>query len=97
MTKSDKLRNIVAQGWTMMLIVFLANLLVDLIKIAVEGDTTKWGDHLGMKGVQFLLVIMAIYVFMPMLVRTISATWFRYVVVGLTVLMTLFVDRKSVV
>lgn len=93
---NDRFRAMVAQGWTLMFMVFVSNLVIDLIKNAVRGDATQWAQHLGMPGVQLLLVVMAIYALMPMLVRSLSAPWFRFTVVGLTVFMGLFVGAHEI-
>jgi hypothetical protein len=98
MNRSESLRSIVAQGWTLMFVVFVANLVIDLVKNTVGGAVvqTRWAGHLNMGGVQFILVIMALYALMPMLVRAVSAPWFRWAVVGLTVFMALFVAAHEV-
>jgi hypothetical protein len=96
MDKSDRMRKIVAQGWTIMFILFLGNIVMDMVRIAVNGGATQWAEHLGMPGVKFVLVVMAIYAVMPVLVTTISVRWFRFVVVGVTALMTLFVGAHEV-
>ena len=95
-SSSERFRAMVAQGWTLMFMVFVSNLVIDLIKNAVRGDGTQWAQHLGMPGVQLLLVVMAIYALMPMLVRSLSAQWFRFAVVGLTVFMGLFVGAHEI-
>lgn len=79
-----------------MFLVFLANIVMDLVRITVEGSTQEWARHLGMPGVKFILAVMTVYALLPVLVRTLAAHWFRYVVVGLTVLMSLFVGAHEV-
>ncbi len=98
MHKAEQFRSLVAQGWTMMCIVFVSNLLVDLIKNSVAGPALQvpWAEHLSMGGIQFILVIISIYAIMPVLIRTLSATWFRWTVVGLTVAMGLFVAAHEI-
>jgi len=80
----------------MMFAVFLANIVMDLVRITVMNNATQWADHLGMQGLKFIHVVMAISVLIPMLIRTFSAHWFRYAVVGVTALMTLFVGAHEV-
>jgi hypothetical protein len=91
-----RLRSWVAQGWTTMFAVFVANLLMDVIRSSVEGSTRQWMDHMGPQGIQVVLVVMAIYAAMPLLVRTFSAVPFRVVVVMLTLFMGLFVAAHEV-
>lgn len=83
-------RTLVAQGWTMMFLIFLAMFVADLTKSAVFQDFSKWSEDPGYGGLMILLGIMSIYAFMPMLVLSISAKWFRGTVVGITVFFTLF-------
>ena len=96
MNKSEYFRGIVAQGWTAMFLVFLANIVMDLVRITVQGSTVAWAEHLGMTGVKFILVVMAVYALMPLLVRTISKSWFRHATVALTIFMSLFVGAHEV-
>jgi hypothetical protein len=91
MSQGERVRSIVAQGWTMMFMVFLANITIDVVKSMINSNSTQWAEHIGMGGAQFILVIMAIYAVMPILIRTVSARWFRVAVVVLTILMMLFV------
>ena len=97
MNKIERMRGIVAQGWTAMFIVSLGNLVMDMIRTAAEGSQARWVEHFGPQGVQFVLIVLSVYAVMPMLVRTLSARWFRGVVVGVTALMTLFVGAHEVV
>ncbi len=95
MSRSEQLRSLVAHGWTAMFLVFLANLVMDLVRVTIEGSAAPWAAHMGMQGVKFILAIMAVYAAMPVLVRTFSARWFRYAMVGLTVFMSLFVGAHE--
>jgi hypothetical protein len=89
-TTSQRFANIVVQGWTMMFLVFLANLSIDMIKCSVVGDCTAWSAHIGIGGVKLITVIMMIYTVVPMMVRTVSARWIRYAVLPVTMFITLF-------
>ncbi len=92
---TDRLRALLAQGWTLMFMVFTGNLIIDLIKNEIRGNGPEWAQHLGMPGVKLLLVVMAIYVVMPMLIRTFDAHLFRLFVVVMSVLMGLFVGAHE--
>lgn len=96
MNKSERMRSIVAQGWTAMFLVFIANIVMDLVRILVLGVQAQWAEHMGMQGVKFILAVMSIYALMMVLVRTLSARWFRFATVGITALMTLFVGAHEV-
>jgi hypothetical protein len=89
-TISQKYANIVTQGWTMMFLVFLANLSIDMTKCAVNADCSVWAAHIGIGGVKLITVIMMIYAVVPMLVRTVSERWIRVAVLPATVFITLF-------
>lgn len=60
MSKSERLRSIVAQGWTMMFIVFLANLTIDVVKSLLVGNAANWVGHMGLFGIQVVLGISVI-------------------------------------
>ena len=91
MNKTNRnLSAIVAQGWTMMFIVFIANMTIDMTKCAVLANCPVWASHIGIGGVKFITVIMVIYAVMPMLIRSISAQWLKYFVVAMSVFITLF-------
>ena len=96
MNKGERMRSIVAQGWLAMFMVFLANIVMDLVRILITGTQAQWAEHMGMQGVKFILVVMAVYAVMPVLIRTLSARWFRGTVIGITALMSLFVGAHEV-
>lgn len=96
MNKTEYFRNMVAQGWTAMLLVFLANIVMDIVRVTVQGNPVPWAEHMGMAGVQFILVVLSVYALMPMLIRTISVRWFRYAMVGVSAFMGLFVAAHEV-
>jgi len=89
MDKNNQLRNVIAQGWTLMFIVFLANITIEIVKSMLNIDASKWSEHLSAGSVQLILVLMAIYAVVPMLIHTISKRWFRYVSLALAVVITL--------
>jgi hypothetical protein len=86
----SKYRDLTAQGWILMFIIFLAMFVVDLTHSAILQDFTKWQKDPGSAGLSILIIIMAIYALMPMLIKSIQAKWFRRTVIGVTVFFTLF-------
>lgn len=91
MNKNDQwLTDILAQGWVLMFILFVANMVLDMTRCAVQGDCTVWTKHLGAMGVSMVTVIMAIYAAMPLLIRTFSHPVFKVAVSAITVFITLF-------
>ncbi|MGZ3240267.1 MAG: hypothetical protein ACXWJK_07745 [Burkholderiaceae bacterium] len=67
--KSERLRNIAAQEWTVMFFVFLANITIDMIKGIINNNSAKWAEHIGMFGHQVILTVMVIYAVMLMLIK----------------------------
>jgi len=86
----DELRSRIAQGWTAMFFMVICGFLSDLIKSAVTADFTKWDRDPGPIGLNIVSCVMAIYIFMPVLIRAVKAQWFRWLVVTLTVFFSLF-------
>lgn len=96
MSRSIQLRSVVAQGWTTMFIIFVANLTIDIVKSMLNNGSSKWAEHIGLNGAQVILAVMFVYAIMPMLIRGLPWRGFRPVVVAITVLMTLFVAAHEV-
>lgn len=93
MTEKDNgigLAQILAQGWNAMFAVYIANLVLDLIRCNVMNSCGAWSAHIGPGGLVVISIVMFIYVLVPIAVRTYSAHWFRYTVIGITAFMTLF-------
>jgi hypothetical protein len=91
MNQSERLRNIAAQGWIAMAIIFLASLLMDLARFTTAGTPEKWVEGLGMTSVYITYVMFSIYILMPFLITNISARWFRFFVAGMSMFATLFI------
>jgi hypothetical protein len=90
MSNEHELRQRLAQGWTAMTFCAIAGFLMDLVKSAVYNDFTKWANDPGPIGLNIVSTVVAIYIFMPVLIRTVSATWFRWTLMGLTAFFGLF-------
>jgi len=89
-SKEENLRALVAQGWTSLALVALTMFVVALMKSAVNNDFQGWATHPGIIAVHIMIVVYAIYVFMPIFIRTFHWRVFRWVVVGITVFFMLF-------
>lgn len=89
-SENKQLRELVAIGWIMMLMVIVLMFIIDLSKSAIYTDFSKWASDPGYGGLKALIVVLTIYLFMPMLIRTVNARWFRWTVVVLTIFFTLF-------
>lgn len=89
-------KQLIAQGWTSMFAVFIAGVCIEIAKGGALDDPGRAGRHLGMAGIQLVLVLSSLYALMPMLVRSFDARWFRWVVVGLSVLVSLFMVAHEI-
>jgi hypothetical protein len=90
MNTYDDLKNRIALGWIAMLFCVVGGFMVDLIKSAVYNDFSKWSSDPGPVGMQIISTVIVIYIVMPLVVRNVSAVWFRWTLVGLTVFFALF-------
>lgn len=90
MNTYDDLRNRIALGWISMLFCAFGGFLADLIKSAVYNDFSKWATDPGPVGMQIVSTVIVIYIAMPLVIRSVSAVWFRWTLVGLTVFFALF-------
>lgn len=86
----DALRSRIAQGWTAMFFCVMCGFLNDLVLSAATNDFAKWESDPGTFGLRIISVVMTIYIFMPMLVRTLSAAWFRWLCLVATIFFGLF-------
>lgn len=90
MNTYDDLRNRIALGWISMLFCAIGGFMADLIKSAVSNDFSKWSSDPGPIGLQIVSTVIVIYIAMPLIIRSASAVWFRWTLVGLTVFFALF-------
>jgi surface polysaccharide O-acyltransferase-like enzyme len=90
MNTYDDLKNRIALGWIAMLFCVVGGFMMDLIKSAVSNDFSKWSSDPGPVGMQIVSTVIVIYIVMPLLVRSVTAGWFRWTLVGLTVFFALF-------
>jgi len=87
---TSKYRAIVAQGWTMMFIIFIAMFVMGLVKSAINEDFSYYQTDPGYQGLAVLTVVMGIYALMPMLVKTFEGRWLGLLSAGLGVFFTMF-------
>ncbi|MDH5325119.1 MAG: hypothetical protein OEZ68_12575 [Gammaproteobacteria bacterium] len=88
--KSDKYSAILVQGWMAMFTIYIANLVMDMVRCNVMDQCSTWASHIGPGGLVVITIVMFIYAVMPLLIKLISSLWFRYVAVGITAFITLF-------
>lgn len=82
-------REVLAQGWTTMFIIFTANLVLDSLRCNAMGTCAPYYEHFGNNGVTMITVFMLVYAAMPILIRTIAVPQFRNVVIPVTFFITM--------
>lgn len=82
-------REVLAQGWTTMFVIFTANLVLDTIRCNTMDTCTAYYDHFGNAGVTMITVFMLVYSLMPILIRIIQNPRFRYVITPVTMFITM--------
>lgn len=82
-------REVLAQGWTSMFLIFSANLILDTLRCNTLGTCKTYFEHFGDFGVTMITVFMLVYSVMPILIRTIASPKFRYVITPITIFTTM--------
>lgn len=88
--RETTLRAVVVLGWVQMCMVMVAMFVVDLSRSAIEQDFSNWARDMSAGGLLVMTGIFGLYFFMPMLALVSQARWFRYVIAGVTIFVTLF-------
>ncbi len=87
--KPKELQSLTAQGWVVMLILYVGMMLATIAYAAIQDNLTPLGIHPGLKEAGTASIIVFIYALMTMAVRLFSHHWFRWFNVVLLILMTL--------
>lgn len=74
--------SIVAQGWILMCLIFVSILATQFMNVVICTFVGKDGGI----NLKMMAVLMMLHAFVPMLVYTFSARWFRWAIAGLTLL-----------
>jgi len=82
-------REVLAQGWTTMFVIFTANLVMDSIRCNTTDTCTAYYNHFGNVGATMITVFMLVYSLMPILIRVIQSPRFRYVITPVTMFITM--------
>jgi len=72
--------SIVAQGWILMCLIFVSMLAAQFMNVVI----CTLGSKDGGANFKVMAMLMVLHAFVPMLIYTISAGWFRWTVAGLT-------------
>jgi len=76
--------SIVAQGWILMFLVLICIFLTEFATSVIQNDLSMLRSKEGEKALKAMVVLMLLHAFVPMLVCTWNAPWFRWAVVGIT-------------
>lgn len=88
MQTTDRHAHFVAQGWTVMFLVFIAIFQMEFIAMSVNADISTFQSPEGRQVFKAAVVLMALHAFMPLLVCSLTARWFRWGVVLVTAFFT---------
>ncbi|MBX2809742.1 MAG: hypothetical protein KTR20_14045 [Cellvibrionaceae bacterium] len=86
----SKYRDLAAQGWVMMFLLVLSMFVINLVKSSIFQDFSGWQFDPGEGGLLILVVVMVVYAFMPMFIKTFQARFFRIIAIIVAVFFTLF-------
>jgi len=86
---SDKLRNMIVQGWAGMLFLLFLMTLVDLNLLGMGGDFSALNIDPGACGLWFVVIMACINVLMQIFVRAFDNKPFRWLVFGASVIYTI--------
>jgi hypothetical protein len=81
--------HLIAQGWTMMFLLFLSILLMEFMSLSVEGNLREFQGEQGVRQVRVLVVLMVLHAVMPLLILRVDAPLFRWCVAVFAGMLTL--------
>jgi hypothetical protein len=77
---------VIAQGWILMFLIFVCMLVLEFLHAVIANDLSVYTNQEGKKGLQIMIYLMLLHAFVPMLVVTFQARWFRWFIAVLTML-----------
>ena len=80
---------LVAQGWILMFLVLICIFLTEVSNNIFANELQIYQSSEGKMALKAMVMLMMLHAFVPMLVCTIDAPWFRWTVVGITGMLTL--------
>ncbi len=85
---SERLQNIIAQGWVGMLFMLILMMLADLVELGMKGDFSPLAQDPGIAGLWFIVIVSSINVMMQISVRAYEDKLCRWSIFGVTALYT---------
>lgn len=84
------LRATIVLGWVLMLLTLLAMFCVDLARSAIDENFSAWRRDMSQGGLLVMLGVLGVYLLTPMFALNPRGRWFRWLLVALGALATLF-------
>lgn len=89
--------SMVAQGWVLMFLVLICIFLTEFATSVIQDDLSMLRSREGEEALKAMVLLMLLHAFVPMLVCALTASWFRWTVVGITgVLVVLMLAHEIV-
>lgn len=76
----------VAQGWILMFLIFVCITIVEFLNASIGGNLSIYTSEEGAAALRVMVILMLLHAFVPMLVLTLNARWFRWAIAILTFL-----------
>lgn len=95
--EEERLRGLVAQGWTTLSVILLGMNVIYILNAGMKNDFSGFNSDPGEAGLIFLNVSMAIYAVMTLMVRSFRDRWFKPFNLVLIILYTLIFIGHEVV
>lgn len=89
--------SVVAQGWILMFLVLICIFLTEFATSVIQDDFSMFRSREGEEALKAMVLLMMLHAFVPMLVCTLNASWFRWTVVGITGVLTAIMFAHEIV
>ncbi len=95
-SRSGNLQSTLAFGWLVLLVLFLAIVLSQLMQAAINDDFTRFAQHPGQSGWVTSSILIFVYGMMALLTRLLDHRWFRWLNVILLAAVTAAMMKHQV-
>lgn len=86
MNNAPQRAHLVAQGWILMFLLFICIFVSEFLGAVISGNLSIYTSDEGAAGLKLMTGMMLLHAFVPMLVCSFDARWFRWAVAVLTLL-----------
>lgn len=87
---------LVAQGWILMFLIFVCITITEFLNATISGNLSIYTSEEGTTALRVMVMLMLLHAFVPMLVLTLNARWFRWAIAVLTLLFGLLMIGHEV-